>query len=208
MPLEEDCCVADFQQFIQAVVAGNLPVVRRMLKSDPSLATQVCKQGATRQNSREYFFESIGHYMYAGDTALHMAAAAHHAAMIRLLLKAGSEIEAKNRRGATALHYAADGGPGRKGRGPKAQADAISALCQSGANLQARTKDGVCALHRAVRTRCSLAVAALLAAGADRNARNKNGSTPLLLAQRTTGRGGSGTPEAKLEQTAILNLLA
>jgi hypothetical protein len=50
-------------------------------------------------------------------------------------------------------------------------------------------------------------VEALLQGGADVLAQNKNGSTPMDLATRTTGRGGSGSPEAKTQQQAILGLL-
>jgi hypothetical protein len=62
-------------------------------------------------------------------------------------------------------------------------------------------------LHRAVRTRCAAALKALLEGGADARARNGNGSTPMLLAARNTGRGGSGTPEAKAQQREIVRLL-
>ena len=31
--------------------------------------------GATRRSAKSYFYEPIAHYMYEGDTALHMAAA-------------------------------------------------------------------------------------------------------------------------------------
>lgn len=48
---------------------------------------------------------------------------------------------------------------------------------------------------------------ALLDGGADVFARNKSGSTPMLLATLNTGRGGSGSPEAKAQQAKILRLL-
>jgi hypothetical protein len=67
--------------------------------------------------------------------------------------------------------------------------------------------DGATPLHRAVRTRCASAVRALLDHGADPTIRNKNGSTAMQLALRTTGRGGSGSPEAKIQQQEILLLL-
>jgi hypothetical protein len=38
--------------------------------------------------------------------------------------------------------------------------------------------------------------------------RNNGGSTPLKLARLTTGRGGSGSVEAKAQQREILRLLA
>jgi ankyrin repeat protein len=59
-----------------------------------------------------------------------------------------------------------------------------------------------------VRTRCATAVKALLDGGADPRRKNKMGSTPLRLAEVSSGRGGSGTPEAKAEQQEILRLLA
>jgi hypothetical protein len=68
--------------------------------------------------------------------------------------------------------------------------------------------DGVTPLHRAVRTRCAAAVAALLDGGADAARKNKGGSTALRLARLTTGRGGSGSPEAKAQQQEILRLFA
>jgi hypothetical protein len=67
---------------------------------------------------------------------------------------------------------------------------------------------GVTPLHRAVRNRCSAAVRALLDAGADPRRANENGSTATKLAGLTTGRGGTGSPEAKAEQAKILSMLA
>ena len=43
--------------------------------------------------------------------------------------------------------------------------------------------------------------------GADPRTPNRDGSTPLLLATRNSGRGGSGSPEAKAQQKEILSLL-
>jgi ankyrin repeat protein len=66
---------------------------------------------------------------------------------------------------------------------------------------------GVAPLHRAVRTRCTAAVKALLEGGANVSARNKSGSTPWLLATLNTGRGGTGSPQAKAQQAEIVRLL-
>jgi hypothetical protein len=50
-------------------------------------------------------------------------------------------------------------------------------------------------------------VAALLDAGADPQLTNDGGSTALDLALSTTGRGASGSIEAKAEQRIIVELL-
>jgi hypothetical protein len=50
-------------------------------------------------------------------------------------------------------------------------------------------------------------VGALLDGGADAQRKNGNGSTPMMLATRQTGRGGSGAPEAKAQQAEIVRLL-
>lgn len=42
--------------------------------------------------------------MYAGDTALHLAAAAHQPDLVRTLLQMGADVDAANRRGAQPLH--------------------------------------------------------------------------------------------------------
>ena len=77
----------------------------------------------------------------------------------------------------------------------------------AGADPNAVDKSGVTPLHRAVRTRCAAAVKVLLDGGADVRCRNNNGSTPMQIATRTTGRGGSGSPEAKAQQAQIVRLL-
>ena len=58
-----------------------------------------------------------------------------------------------------------------------------------------------------MRTRGAAAVRALLEGGADPDRRNHRGSTPLKLAGLTTGRGGSGSADAKREQAQIIELL-
>src|SRR6185369_9883482 len=90
---------------------------------------------------------------------------------------------------------------------PSAQAATIVCIVQAGADPNAIDKSGVTALHRAVRTRCAAAVRALLECGADPTRKNKSGSTPMLLATQNTGRGGTGSPEAKSQQQEILRLL-
>ena len=66
---------------------------------------------------------------------------------------------------------------------------------------------GTAALHRAVRNRCAGAVEALLEGGADPGLRNSRGTSPMHLAIRPTGRGGTGSPLAKSEQVRIVGLL-
>jgi len=58
-----------------------------------------------------------------------------------------------------------------------------------------------------VRTRCSMAVRTLLKCGANPRQLNKSGSTPMMLARQNTGRGGSGSPEAKAQQREIFLIL-
>lgn len=174
---------------------------------DAPLAAAILKTGASRQSPKPYFFDAILHYVYAGDTVLHVAAAAYREDVARRLISLGADPRAKNRRGDAPLHYAVDGGPGAPHWDPAAQAAMIGLLLQAGADPNDGDKGGVTPLHRAVRNRCAAAVRALLEGGADVRRKNRNGSTPLLLATMTTGRGGSGSPEAKAQQQEILRLL-
>ena len=105
------------------------------------------------------------------------------------------------------MHYAADGVPGSGAWSPAAQAAVIAALIAAGADPNAADKSGVAPLHRAVRSRCGAAVRALLDGGADARRKNRSGSTPMQLATQTTGRGGSGSPDAKAQQELIVQLL-
>jgi hypothetical protein len=192
---------------IRSVAARDRKQVFRLLAAGPELAVRALRVGATRQGASAYYFEEIPHYAYAGDTALHMAAAAHQVGIAKRLVSQGALVGARNRRGAEPLHYAADGMPGSPAWDPEGQAEVVAFLIASGADPNALDKSGVAPLHRAVRTRCSPAVRALLANGADPNLRNKSGSTPLQLATRTTGRGGSGSAVARFEQQQIIELL-
>lgn len=192
---------------MRAIVADDGETIGRLLRSSPELARAAMGEGATRQNAKEYRFEAIGHYVYRGDTALHIAAAAYRHQLVGKLIAAGANVRARNRRGAEPLHYAADGGPGSCSWNPQAQAATVAALIAAGADPDAVDNSGVAPLHRAVRTRCTGAVRALLLGGANAKLKNKNGSTPMKLAIATTGRGGSGLPEAKAEQVEIQRLL-
>lgn len=182
-------------------------MARKLLHASPGLAREAAAAGATRTTAREYYFEEISHYLYEGDTALHIAAAGYRLTLAGDLLRHGAEPDARNRRGASPLHYATEGGPGLIHWDPEAQAAVIRMLIEAGADPCATDNDGVTPLHRACRNRCALAVRELLARGADPSARNKNGSTPAEVASRSTGRGGSGSQEARNQQREILQLL-
>jgi hypothetical protein len=197
----------ELMKLVRTVVAADDAGVFKLLAANPTLANAHFERGATRQIEKPYFLHEIGHYIYAGDTALHVAAAAHSEKIARKLIAIGADVRAKNRRGAEPLHYATDGMPGSRGWNPAAQAATVACLIAAGADPNALDKSGVAPLHRAVRTRCAAAVAALLKGGADPRRKNKNGSTPMLLASQNTGRGGSGSREAKSEQARIVELL-
>jgi hypothetical protein len=194
---------SEFLDFVREVVNGEIDAVSRRLAASPSLATVKCDIGATRQDPLTFFFSEIAHYLYAGDTALHMAAAAFRRPVAQLLVARGADCRAKNRRGAEPLHYAADA----NNWNPTAQAKTIAYLLSVGAEPDALNNDGATPLHRAVRTRSLPAVRALLDGGANPRAPNKAGSTPLHLAIQTTGRGGSGSERARKQQAGIIKLL-
>jgi ankyrin repeat protein len=182
-------------------------MVSRLLAEAPALASLAITVGATREAAEAYFFKEIAHYAYAGDTALHIAAAAYEREIAEELVARGANVSGRNRRGAEPLHYAADGIPGSDAYDPDAQYAVIEFLIRSGADPNSIDKSGVAPLHRAVRTRSTAAVRALLANGADAVKRNKSGSTPLHLAVQNTGRGGTGGAAAREEQHKIIRLL-
>ena len=192
-----------FLECIRLVIDGDVATMSRRLRANPALAKMASPSGATRAKASDFFFSEICHYMYGGDTALHMAAAAFSRPLAELLVLHGAECRAKNRRGAEPLHYASDANRSE----PQAQADVIEYLISIGADPNAVDTSGVAPLHRAVRTRSLAAVRALLDGGAKPRQSNKSGSTPLHLAVQTTGRGGSGSDEARHQQAGIIHLL-
>jgi ankyrin repeat protein len=196
------------QSLFGAIAEGDGDRVAQLVNASPELASAPASDGATRRQSQRYFLARIGHYVYAGDTALHIAAAAYNVDVARMLVARGARLGARNRRGAEPLHYAADSNPDSARWRPGEQARTIAYLIDAGADPNSTNRDGATPLHRAVRTRSSAAVRALIEGGADFSRRNKNGSTPVELASRTSGRGGSGSPAARAEQAEILALFA
>jgi hypothetical protein len=196
------------RHLVDEIVANRKAVFSRMIGDSPALVTATFHSGAMRQGSPgSYFLVQIGHYINAGDTALHFAAASYRPEMASELIKAGADVRARNRRGTEPLHLAAVGSPNSPRWNPPAQSATIVCLIRAGADPNAKNVDGTTPLHRAVRTRCADAVRTLLDHGADPAIRTKNGSTAFQLASYTTGRGGSGSPQAKVQQREILRLL-
>lgn len=197
----------DLTRLIESIVAGDRDTFGGLLASQPELATARVPSGATRSQATDYFFSEIAHYVYAGDSALHMAAAAHAPDFAASLIEARADVAAANRRGAQPLHYAVDGGPNGPTWDPVAQSATIRRLLAAGADPNATDKGGTTPLHRAIRNRCADAVETLLAGGADARISNGRGSTAWQLANWTTGKGGSGSAAARDQQAEILRLL-
>jgi ankyrin repeat protein len=198
---------SELMALVHAIVTGDTSEVVRLLVESPMLASARFGDGATRHQEKPYYFELITRYIYTGDTALHLAAAGYRTDLVHELLARGANVRAKNRRGAEPLHAAAAGVPGSASWNPPAQAATVACLIKAGADPDAIDRGGVTPLHIAARTRCAPAVGALLAGGADVQRTNKNGSTPMFLARRSTGRGGTGSVEAKAQQAEIVQLL-
>ena len=184
----------------QAILDDDRPTVLELVTTDSSLVSRGVGEARLYESK-------IFHWLYVGDTSLHLAAAGYRVEIVRLLLAAGADPNAAmNHRHSGPLHYAADGyiiGPAWD---PERQARTIECLLAAGAVVNAQDKNGAAALHRAVRTRCAVAARVLLEAGADPSLRNKTGSTPFHLAVQNTGRGGTGTDEARAAQREIIEV--
>src|SRR5256886_15629922 len=167
---------AQLQALLRAIASRNRPMTAQLLAKSPALAQLAIKVGATRQAASDFYFEEINHYAYAGDTPLHIAAAAYQREIAEELVSKGANVRARNRRGAEPLHYASDGIPGSAAWDPDAQYAVVEFLIRAGADPNSEDKSGVAPLHRAVRTRCTAAVRALLTNGADAVGKNKSGS--------------------------------
>ena len=179
------------------------PIFEAVLANDPSRITPAA---ATQRMDEDLLVPELPHQLYRGDTPLHLAAAGLRYDAARALLAAGCPVDAVNRRGATALHYACDARPLAPTWDPAAQRRVIELLVSAGATVDQPDRGGVTPLHRAVRARSPAAVAALLSAGANpRAASRKEGSTPLHLAVAPTG--ASGTAGASDYQLEIVRLL-
>jgi hypothetical protein len=194
-------------ELFRAIAFRDDREVARQLEKSRDLAIRPIHIGATRDDAKTYFLSAIHHYIYSGDTALHISAAAHHRHLAASLVMTGAGVRARNRTGAEPLHYAADGGPGVNGWDSAAQRDVVTDLIEAGADPNALDNSGVAPLHRAVRNRCSMAVSALIDHAADPLLRNKSGSTPLHLAVQNTGKSRSGSEGARAEQGRIIAVL-
>jgi ankyrin repeat protein len=185
---------------LQAILDDDRARVKALLKADRGLATR-------RIEEARLYESPILHWIYVGDTALHLAAAGYRLEIARFLLAAGADPNARtNHRQSGPLHYAADGYIDGPGWDAKRQVKTIRCLLDAGAEVNAPDKNGATPLHRAVRTRCAAAVRCLLEAGSDPTLKNKPGSTPFHLAVQNTGRGGSGSDAARAAQRQIIGV--
>jgi ankyrin repeat protein len=183
---------------LDAIIGADFSAVLEILDSDRELVAHTV--------TADRLIDGI-HWLYIGDTPLHLAAAALDDRLIELLLVRGANPKAVNRRGATPLHYVCDPRPRSKGLwSPEAQVRIIDRLVQAGAVVDLPDDGGATPLHRAVRARGVAAVQALLKHAPNVSARLRaRGSTPLHLA--VTGSGAGGTADTRREQLEIVEAL-
>src|SRR2546430_830124 len=133
------------KDILAAIIDDDRATVKALLKQDRSLATRLINEARLCQSK-------IFHWIYVGDTALHLAAAGYRVEIIRLLLAAGADPNARaNRRRSGALHYAADGYITGPAWDPDRQVKTIQLLLDAGADVNAQDQNGATPLHRAVR---------------------------------------------------------
>lgn len=116
--------------------------------------------------------------------------------VVRVLLDAGAKLSARDKHGATPLHYAAAFSPNPA---------TASALLEAGARVSTTDKTGSTPLHDAAGNGNAAVVMVLLAAGAELTAQDRKGDTPL---HRAVAYGHSDVAAVLLDaggQTAVRN---
>ena len=135
---------------IAAVRAGNRPEIERQIAASP---------------------ESVKGKDAGGSTALHHAAGYGPVANVELLIKKAADVNAKNRRGSTPLHWAIH------------DETKVRLLLSKGAEVNAKQAQGRTPLFLAAMLGDGIpTMRLLLARGADPNLASANGQTPLMMA--------------------------
>ena len=113
-------------ELIRAIAGGDTVTATQLLAAAPELARTSIEVGASRANPSEFFLDGIGHHVYAGDTALHVAAAAYLVPVCARAGRAGARSMPRIAAAGQPLHYAADGNPESARWNPPAQAEMIT----------------------------------------------------------------------------------
>src|SRR3989441_10196913 len=112
---------------LTAIVEDDRRAVKALLKADGGLAARLIRKP-------KLYDSKIFHWIYAGDTALHLAAAGYRIEIVRLLLTIGANPNAAtNHRRSTPVHYAADGFISSPAWDSKSQVATIRCLLEKGA---------------------------------------------------------------------------
>lgn len=175
-----------FTPLLAAAVLGHTAMVRLLLQQGASVADRKLNPDFTPDPSE-------------GNTALHLAVVADQAALIPILLQAGTELQARNKAGKTALHLAwflkHVRAEAALRRGGAAGSLAFFRAVKQGralmvdADLQAyprwlrlQNRDGICPLELAVRHNRARVVEVLAKRGADVNTCDASGNSMLHIA--------------------------
>src|ERR1700730_10830536 len=74
---------------MRAILANDFTKVEMLMSVSPELSDLPLAEGAARKASQDFYFPAIAHYLYAGDTALHAAAAGYRVEIAEHLIKCG-----------------------------------------------------------------------------------------------------------------------
>ena len=91
------------EALLRAILDDDYATVNELVTADSSLVSTLVREA-------RFYDSKIFHWLYVGDTCLHLAAAGYRVEIARLLLAAGADPNAAtNHRHSSPLHYAADG---------------------------------------------------------------------------------------------------